>query len=166
MGIENIPRTIWWEDGKVYLIDQTRLPLQGDVLVCNSYDGVCLAISTLAVRGAPALGVAAALALALWAETEGGEFDTMDAFLARLDGVAAEVTATRPTAVNLFWGAERVRRIAHGNADLGLEGLRALIIQEAENMLAEDEERNRSIGAYGAELLGENSKLLTHCNAG
>jgi methylthioribose-1-phosphate isomerase len=166
MGIDNIPRTIWWEDGKVYLIDQTRLPLQGDVLVCNSYDGVCLAIKTLAVRGAPALGVSAALALALWAETEGAEIEIMSEFLARLDEVASEVMATRPTAVNLFWGAERVRRIAHGNADLGVDELRALIVQEAENMMAEDEARNRTLGAHGAELFGENTKLLTHCNAG
>lgn len=166
MGIENIPRTIWWEDDKVFLIDQTRLPLQGDVLVCNTYDGVCLAIKTLAVRGAPALGVAAALALALWAETEGREIETMDAFLTRIDEVAAEITATRPTAVNLFWGAERIRRIAHGKADLGVEQLRALVVQEAENMMAEDEERNRELGSHGAELLEPGSKVLTHCNAG
>lgn len=166
MGIENIPRTIWWEDGKVYLIDQTRLPLQGDVLVCNTYDGVCMAIKSLAVRGAPALGVSAALALALWSETEGPELDTIGAYLARLDAVAEEITATRPTAVNLFWGAERVRRIAHGNADLGVSALRELVVAEALNMMAEDEERNRELGRHGAELLPDNAKLLTHCNAG
>lgn len=166
MGIENIPRTIWWEDGKVLLIDQTRLPLQGDVLACNTYDGVCLAIKSLAVRGAPALGVAAALAIALWSETEGPDIDTVDAYLARLDEVAAEIMATRPTAVNLFWGAERVRRIAHGNADLGLEALRELVVGEALNMMAEDEERNRTLGAHGAELLPQGAKVLTHCNAG
>lgn len=166
MPIENIPRTIWWEDGKVYLIDQTRLPLQGDVLACNTYDGVCIAIKSLAVRGAPALGVAAALAVALWSETEGATLETIDEYLARLDEVATEVMGTRPTAVNLFWGAERIRQVAQDNADLGLERLRELVLQEAENMVAEDEERNRRMGAHGAELLSEGSKVLTHCNAG
>ncbi len=166
MTIDNIPRTIWWEDGKVYLIDQTRLPLQGDVLVCNTYDGVCLAIKTLAVRGAPALGVAAALALALWTATDGAELETVEEYLDGLDEIATEVMATRPTAVNLFWGAERIRAIARGNADLGLDELRALVIQEAENMIAEDEARNRALGAHGADLLPDNAKVLTHCNAG
>lgn len=166
MGIENIPRTIWWEDGKVFLIDQTRLPLQGDVLVCNTYDGVCMAIKSLAVRGAPALGVAAALAVALWSETEGQELATVDEYLDGLDGIVAEITDTRPTAVNLFWGAERVRQIARGNADLGVNALHALVVAEALNMTAEDEQRNRTLGAHGAELLPENAKILTHCNAG
>lgn len=172
MGVNDIPRTIWWEtdeeDGRpaVYLIDQTRLPLQGDVLACNTYDGVCMAIKSLAVRGAPALGVAAALAVALWSETEGAEFELVEDYLYRLDEVVSEITSTRPTAVNLFWGAARIRQIAMGNQDLGLSELRALVLQEALNMMAEDEERNRKLGEYGAELLGENSKILTHCNAG
>jgi len=166
MPISDIPRTLWWDDDKVYLIDQTRLPLQGDVLVCNTYDGVCLAIKTLAVRGAPALGVAAAFAMALWAQSEGEQFDNIDEFLARFDEVATEVSMARPTAVNLMWGAERMRALAHGNADLPIADLRALIVQEALNIAAEDEERNRTIGAFGAELLKEGSKVLTHCNAG
>ena len=69
MDLDKIPRTIWWEDGKVRMIDQTRLPLVGDVLECDTDEGVCWAVKTLAVRGAPALGVAAALAIALWART-------------------------------------------------------------------------------------------------
>lgn len=171
MAISDIPRTIWWDttdDGRsaVYLIDQTRLPLQGDVLACNSYDGVCLAIKTLAVRGAPALGVAAALALALWSETEGADIDDPSAYLERLDAVADEIAATRPTAVNLQWGAERMRAFAHDNDDLPLEELREAIVQEALNILAEDEQRNRLLGQHGAELIPEHAKLLTHCNAG
>jgi len=166
MSIDNIPRTIWWEDGTVRLVDQTRLPLQGDVLVCNTYEGVCVSIATLAVRGAPALGVAAALGIALWSETEGAQYEDTGSYLDRLDEVAAEIMATRPTAVNLMWGAERIRQIARGNDDLPLDELRALVLAEAENMVAEDEERNRTIGAYGAGLLAEGSKVLTHCNAG
>ncbi len=102
----------------------------------------------------------------LWSETEGAEIEHIDDYLLRMDEVVTDVMSTRPTAVNLFWGAERVRQIAQGNADLGLEKLRELVLQEALNMVAEDEERNRRIGANGAELLGEGSKVLTHCNAG
>jgi methylthioribose-1-phosphate isomerase len=171
MSIENIPRTIWWgedESGKpaVFMVDQTRLPLQGDILACSAYEGVCIAIRTLAVRGAPALGVAAALALAVWTANETDDIDTVDAYLAEMDRVAAEIGGTRPTAVNLAWGAERIRRAARDNADLPLEDLKELVIAEALNMQAEDEDRNRLIGAHGAALLPENAKILTHCNAG
>ena len=172
MAICDIPRTIWWDTDEatgqptVYLIDQTRLPLQGDVLACHLAEGVCTAISSLAVRGAPALGVAAALALALWTENETEAIDTIDAYLAGIDATAEQVTSTRPTAVNLFWGAERIRRAAHDNADLPLADLKALVVQEALNMQAEDEARNRKIGRFGADLLPQDAKILTHCNAG
>ncbi len=165
-GIGNIPRTIWWEDGKVLLVDQTRLPLVGDVLVCNTYDGVCTAIRTLAVRGAPALGVAAALGVALWVASESDGIATVDEFLGELDRVADEITATRPTAVNLFWGAERMKALTRDNADLPLPELKELVIAEALAMQAEDEERNRAIGAAGAALIEPGSRILTHCNAG
>ncbi len=172
MGIKDIPKTIWWGENEdtgrpaVFLIDQTRLPLQGDILACNTYDGVCLAIKSLAVRGAPALGVAAALAVALWSETEGSAIDDPNEYLNRLVTVVDEVASARPTAVNLRWGAERMRQLAFQNADLPLDELRALLVQEAENMIAEDEERNRALGAFGAELLPDRAKVLTHCNAG
>jgi len=166
MGIDNIPPTIWWEDGTVRMVDQSRLPLVGDLLVCNTYEGVCVAIRGMAVRGAPALGVAAALGIALWATTAGAEIDDQTHFLNELDRVAAEITATRPTAVNLFWGAERMKRFARDNADVGLDALRELIVQEALNVRAEDEERNRAIGENGAALLESGSRVLTHCNAG
>jgi methylthioribose-1-phosphate isomerase len=168
MAVEDIARTIWWDEEQrcVMLVDQSRLPLVGDLLVCNTADGVCLAIAGMAVRGAPALGVAAALAIALWAANEAGEITGTDEFLAGLDAVAAKITATRPTAVNLFWGAERMRALARANAGLPLPELRELLVAEAVAMEAEDEERNRAIGAYGAELLGDGPSILTHCNAG
>ncbi|NTW29333.1 MAG: S-methyl-5-thioribose-1-phosphate isomerase [Coriobacteriia bacterium] len=172
MGAESIPRTIWWTRDEasghvaVQLIDQTRLPLQGDILSCATVEGVCLAIGSMAVRGAPALGVAAALALALWTENESEAADTVEAYLAGLEAAACQVAATRPTAVNLAWGGQRILKVARDNADLGLEALKALVVQEALNMAAEDEERNRSIGACGAELLPLGCRVLTHCNAG
>ena len=166
MAITDIPPTIWWEDGTVRMVDQTRLPLVGDLLVCNTYEGVCQAISGMAVRGAPALGVAAALGIALWASTEGADIADRQQFLDELDRVAAEIAGTRPTAVNLAWGAERMRRFARDNADVGLDELRELIVREALNIRAEDEARNRAIGEHGAALLKPGSRVLTHCNAG
>ena len=172
MGIENIPRTIWWGDEEttgrpaVFLIDQTRLPLQGDVLACRTYEGVCVAIGSLAVRGAPALGVAAALALAVWTANETDDIETVPDYLSAIDEVAEKVASTRPTAVNLAWGSERIRRVAHDNDDLPLGELKDLVIEEALAMQSEDEERNRAIGAAGADLLPAEAKILTHCNAG
>ena len=172
MGIEAIPQTLWWAVDEttglpaVYMVDQSRLPLAGDVLVCVTHEGVCLAISGMAVRGAPALGVAAAMAIALWVANESDEIETYPEFAAGIDEVAAEVTATRPTAVNLFWGVERVRALVRDNADLPLADLRQLVIDEALAMAAEDEQRNRRIGAFGADLLPDAARVLTHCNAG
>ncbi|NTU70567.1 MAG: S-methyl-5-thioribose-1-phosphate isomerase [Coriobacteriia bacterium] len=171
-GIDNIPRTIWWGEDEttgrpvVYMVDQTRLPLQGDILACNIADGVCLAIKTLAVRGAPALGVAGALALALWTENESEEFETVGEYLEALDAVSETVSTARPTAINLMWGVQRIRLLAHENADMPLGELKELVVQEALNMQAEDEERNRTLGRFGADLLPDKAKVLTHCNAG
>jgi methylthioribose-1-phosphate isomerase len=172
MAISDIPQTLWWADDPatgrpaVYLVDQSRLPLAGDVLVCSAFSGVCEAIAGMAVRGAPALGVAAALAVALWAANETDDVDTVDAFLSRLDEVAVEIAATRPTAVNLAWGAERMRSVAHDNADLALPELRELLVAEALAVVEEDEARNRRIGELGAALLPDDAHVLTHCNAG
>lgn len=166
MAITDIPRTIWWEDGKVRLVDQSRLPLVGDVLECGTYRGVCWAIKGMAVRGAPALGVAAALAIAVWAANETDDIETHEQFFAALEDVVEEIRSTRPTAVNLYWGTERMRRLAYDQGDLPLSELREMLVQEALNMVDQDEERNRTLGKNGAELISEGTKVLTHCNAG
>jgi methylthioribose-1-phosphate isomerase len=172
VALTDIPRTIWWqvdeESGlqSVYLVDQSRLPLAGDVLVCSTHEGVCVAVSGMAVRGAPALGVAAAMAIALWAANESQDIESVGEFLAELDTVAERITSTRPTAVNLFWGAERMRAFAMENAGVGLPELRELLVGEALAMAEEDEARNRAIGEHGAALLPEEARVLTHCNAG
>jgi methylthioribose-1-phosphate isomerase len=172
MAIEGIPQTLWWAEDPdtglpaVYMVDQSRLPLAGDVLVCSAHEGVCLAISGMAVRGAPALGVAAAMAIALWAVNETEDITGIDEFLTELDRVAEEVASTRPTAVNLSWGAERMRVFARENAGVGLPELRDMLVTEALSMAEEDEARNRRIGEYGAALLPEDARVLTHCNAG
>ena len=99
-------------------------------------------------------------------ENETDEIETVDEFLIGLDEVVEAVVSARPTAVNLSWGAERMRKFAHQNADLSLDELKDLVVQEAPNMNAEDEERNRTIGELGAALLKPESRILTHCNAG
>lgn len=165
-GIERIPRTIWWEDGKVYLIDQSRLPLVGDVLVCEGHEGVCWAIKGMAVRGAPALGVAAALALAVWAENESQDIEEDGEFTSRFEDVCEKIVETRPTAVNLAWGVQRIRFLLSRNEGRPLEDLRKIIVDEAKAMVEEDEERNRVLADFGAELIEPGARILTHCNAG
>jgi methylthioribose-1-phosphate isomerase len=137
-----IPPTIEWADGAVRLIDQRRLPGELAFLECHSVDELCEAITSLAIRGAPALGAAGAMGIAL--ASEHGE---------SLEDAARRLKATRPTAVNLAWGVDRALT-AGDPAD------------EAVKIAAEDVERNRRLGAHGAELLREDARVLTHCNTG
>ena len=137
-----IPLTIEWTGEAVRLIDQRRLPGELAFLECGTVDQLCEAIVTLAVRGAPALGAAGAMGVALAAAT--GE---------PLDATAERLKATRPTAINLAWGVDR----ALAAADPAAEAMR---------IAAEDVERNRRLGSHGAELLAEGARVLTHCNAG
>ena len=137
-----IPPTIEWRDGCVRMIDQRLLPGRLEFLEATTVDELCDAIRTLAVRGAPALGVAGAMGMALAAVT--GE-DPVEA--------AARIVATRPTAVNLAWGVAR-----------GLEADDP--VAEAVRLAADDVARNRRLGAHGAGLVPEGGRVLTHCNAG
>ena len=118
----------------------------------------------MVVRGAPAIGVAAAYGVALEARRR-ENLSKEDFNRALSDGIDV-LSASRPTAVNLFWGAERIRRVAMDHMDMPLDELKALVVQEARNMEAEDEKRNRLIGEHGAALLPDEAKILTHCNAG
>jgi methylthioribose-1-phosphate isomerase len=139
---EPIPPTIEWADGAVRLIDQRRLPETLAVVTCTTVQELCDAILSLAVRGAPALGAAGALGVALAARA--GE---------PLEEAAARLRATRPTAVGLSWGVARALA-----ADDPLA--------EARQVVAEDLERNRRLGAAGARLIPEEAWVLTHCNTG
>jgi len=137
-----IPPTIEWRDGVVRLIDQRRLPGELVFIECRTVDQLCDAIASLAVRGAPALGAAGAMGVAL--AVRNGE---------PLDAAAARLRATRPTAINLAWGVDRAR----GADDPEAEAVRIAV---------DDVERNRRMGAHGATLLREGVRPLTHCNAG
>ncbi|MCL2136462.1 MAG: S-methyl-5-thioribose-1-phosphate isomerase [Coriobacteriia bacterium] len=171
--LSRIPRSIWWDidatNGRpgVFLLDQTRLPLVGDVLCCQKLEGVELAIKTLAVRGAPALGIAAAMAIAVWSENE-STATTVDEWLYGVDTQAARISLARPTAVNLAWGAKRLKDYSHDQALKGksLAELKEDIVSFASQMAVQDEAVNRAIGENGAPLLKKGSRVLTHCNAG
>lgn len=171
MAVSDLPRTIWWEDNKVYLLDETRLPLTGDVLVCATYEGLIMAIQSLAVRGAPALGAAGALGVALWSATEGVEFEaTDDRYLERCAHICEELAQARPTAVNLSWGVEQMRAIierqAAGAQNSDPRQISEAVIAAAEELCAADEANNRRLAANGAALFTAPTNFLTHCNAG
>lgn len=166
MSVANLPRTIWWENDAVCMVDQTRLPLQGDLLVCNTYEGLIIAIQALAVRGAPALGVAGALGMALWSQTEGRLLGTTEEFMARGQVVADELANARPTAVNLSWGVRRVVDLMTAHSDKSPQELHELMLGLALEMCDEDEQINRALGAHGADLFDKPTRFLTHCNAG
>jgi methylthioribose-1-phosphate isomerase len=146
-----MPRTIEWRSGAVRLIDQRALPGKLKFLTCRDVDALCDAISTLAVRGAPALGAAGAFGVALAAQTLKTKREVRAA--------AKKIARTRPTAVNLAWGVE------HALAAYERGGA-AAALAEAERLADDDVARNRAIGAAGAPLLGDDARVMTHCNAG
>jgi methylthioribose-1-phosphate isomerase len=155
--------TVAWEDGVVAMIDQRRLPLEEVFLRCQDHHEVAEAIRSMVIRGAPAIGVAAAFALALAARGARGEGD---ALRREWDDACAELATTRPTAVNLFWAIARMREAFDAHAAAGGEALRALLLDEALRIEAEDLDSCRRLGDLGAELLPAEAQVLTHCNAG
>lgn len=148
------------------LLDQRRLPGETVILQCRDYRQVADAIREMAVRGAPAIGVAAAFGLYLGAMEIAARGLAGEALQQALEGVADELRRTRPTAVNLFWALERMLRVARENEGLPLPELVERLKQEAQAILDEDVELNRAIGLYGQELIRDGDSVLTHCNAG
>jgi methylthioribose-1-phosphate isomerase len=152
-----------YEDGAVILLDQRRLPTEEVYLRCADVDAVAAAIRQLAVRGAPAIGVAAAFAIALGIKDERRDGD---AVRQQLESICERLRATRPTAVNLFWAIERMRRRFDATAAQGGDLLRSALLVEALAILKEDLDACRRMGDLGAELLPQDARILTHCNAG
>jgi len=153
-----------WDGSRLVLLDQTRLPVEEVDKPCASWQEVADAIRGLVVRGAPAIGVAAAFGVAL-AARQSRAADGLG-LIADLEEAIKGLGATRPTAVNLFWAMERMRRlaIAHRLAPIG--ELRARLVAEAQAILDEDVAANRAMGAHGATLVPDGARVLTHCNAG
>lgn len=156
--------TMEWKDGSLLLLDQTRLPLEVKYVNCRSAQDVADAIKTMKVRGAPAIGAAAAYGLALAALTNTG-LDKQE-FINDIREKAKILAATRPTAVNLFWALDRMTDLLDRPGNDRVDRLRDLLINEAHRILIEDIEMNRNIGRFGSELIPDQASVLTHCNAG
>jgi len=156
-------RTIKWQDGTVITIDQTRLPLETVTLKIKTVDEMAEAIKNLRVRGAPLLGAAAAYGLALAACNSNATCESD--LLADLEDAAQTLKSTRPTAVNLFWAADRVLGKARDFRGR-VEETKAIVVQEAQRIADEDAEANLAMGENGAALINDGDVILTHCNAG
>jgi methylthioribose-1-phosphate isomerase len=152
--------TIEWTAAGVVMIDQTRLPREVVYVTCKTYEEVASAIQTMIIRGAPAIGVAAAMGVALGAKQIAGDAD------AHMERVFTTLAATRPTAVNLFWGIERMRRVYAGLRGKPLGEIQAGLAEEAQAVMREDIDICRRLGAHGAPLVPDGKTVLTHCNAG
>ncbi len=157
-------RTIEWRDDAVIMIDQTRLPSEEVYNEYTDFQGVAEAIRGMIIRGAPAIGVAAAMGVALGARDIIA--DTHESFFQQLSNVCDVMARTRPTAVNLFWAIERMKKVAEANRDRDLNAIRELLKLEAIHIEQEDIEICRNLGKNGAKLIKEESTILTHCNAG
>jgi methylthioribose-1-phosphate isomerase len=150
--------TIQWTSAGVVMIDQTRLPREETYVTCTTYREVADAIRTMVIRGAPAIGVAAAMGIALGMCNAGSD--------AEFEEICATLAATRPTAVNLFWAIDRMRRRYQELRGTPLPELRQKLIEEAQRIRLDDIAINECIGRNGADLVPDNKTVLTHCNAG
>lgn len=156
--------TLRWRDDRLEMIDQRILPARFSYLAYASAAETAEGIRSMVVRGAPAIGCAAAYGVALEAQrlrnSPAGEF------AAALDRAFDVLAASRPTAVNLFWALKRMRAVREDMKDANVEAIADRLLTEAHEILAEDIRINRAMGAYGAALLPDGARVLTHCNAG
>ena len=159
-------KTLEFRDGALWLLDQTRLPLETVPVVCRDDHGVADAIAQMKVRGAPAIGLAAAYGVVLAARSLASSWIAGDELIARLDEAMERLRRTRPTAVNLSWALARMHETIRANADAGPTELADRLLAEANRMLHEDEEANRNMGRLGAALVPDRANVLTHCNTG
>jgi methylthioribose-1-phosphate isomerase len=156
--------TMRFDDNALHLIDQRVLPLAFETVVCRNANETAEAIRSMVVRGAPAIGCAAAYGIALEAQLAAGQMRPI--FDATLEQAFAVLAASRPTAVNLFWALERMRSLCTKLGNLPSDEIAALLLSEAHAIHDEDIAANRAMGAHGAALLPHEARVLTHCNAG
>ena len=157
-------KTIEWRDGKVIMLDQSRLPSEVRFIECTDFGMVAEGIKKLKIRGAPAIGIAAAMGIALGAKAL--KANTYEHFMEMLEPVFNTMLSTRPTAVNIQWAVKRMKDMLAREKASPVPALKELLVEEAKKILREDLEVNRSIGRYGAELIKDGDTILTHCNAG
>jgi methylthioribose-1-phosphate isomerase len=157
-------KTLEWTSDGVRFIDQTKLPTEEVYVTCKTYQEVAAAISNMIVRGAPAIGVAAAMGIALGVQQS--RATDVQALHADFDQMAKTIGATRPTAVNLFWAIRRMREKFESVASQPLPQIKATLVHEAQQMHVEDIAANEAMGRHGATLMPASGGVLTHCNAG
>ena len=157
-------KTIEWKNNRVIMIDQRKLPGQETYVICSDYHQVIKAIKEMVIRGAPAIGVAAAMGVALGAEAI--NTDSLKNFLSRFNKICEEISRARPTAINLFWAVERMRNLVENSVNKKIEVLKKALIQEARHMLVEDVAINKRLGSVGQKVIKNRATVLTHCNAG
>ena len=155
-------RSIEWQNGVVRMIDQRLLPTTFEMLECKAYGDVAEAIRDMAIRGAPAIGAAAAFGMALAAQQS--EASRRDDLLSDLDAAAETLIAARPTAVNLSWAVSRMMACAEGETDP--TAIRDVLLESAQALADEDVVINKQLGAYGAALIEDGDTILHHCNTG
>lgn len=156
--------TVEWKNGAVRLLDQSGLPEHVEFLDCRDYETVAAAIRDLRVRGAPAIGVTAAMGVALGAQTI--VTDEYAVFSIAVERICDHLGATRPTAVNLFWALDRMKRFVEKLRDRPVADIRLALVEESQRMLEEDIAMNKTMGRHGAKLIHDGHTILTHCNAG
>jgi methylthioribose-1-phosphate isomerase len=156
--------TIEWIESHVRMVDQRKLPSRIEWVTCKTHRDVIRAIEKMVIRGAPAIGVAAAMGLALGA----GTVRTMDygRFLDRFREMGREMVRARPTAVNLRWAVERMVRLVEQMKGQPVEAIKVALREESQEILDDDIRINRRIGQYGQTLVPKGATILTHCNAG
>src|SRR5947209_6355594 len=157
-------KTLEWTDEGVRFIDQTKLPTEEIYVLCRSYKEVATAIRDMIVRGAPAIGVAAAMGVALG--TKQSQAQNVQELRNEFNQICQVIGETRPTAVNLFWAIRRMKEKFEAVAGQGLEQAKAALVKEAQQMYVEDIAANEAMGRHGATLMPISGGVLTHCNAG
>ena len=157
-------KTIFWKNNTVFLIDQNALPQIERQVVCQDYMQVIYAIKDLTVRGAPAIGVAAAMGVALGALSLPSI--SAEAFRKKINVICDQIASARPTARNLFWALERMKKCLDDAIRSGKQNLATQLVSEAKRICSEDITINRQMGKHGSALLADGDNILTHCNAG
>ncbi len=157
-------KTIEYIDGVVRMIDQTRLPAEKEFVDCRTIEEVGHAIKTMVIRGAPAIGVAAAMGVSLGADSI--EASTFESFYQALEEKCDRLGQSRPTAVNLAWAIKRMKDVAQSNKSLSVAKLKSRLKEEALTILTEDIATNEAMGQHGQTLVKDGNVILTHCNAG
>ena len=157
-------KTLEWTNEGVRFLDQTKLPTEESYVTCSTYEEVADVIRKMVVRGAPAIGVAAAMGVALG--TRDAEGDHVSELRRNFDQICETMGETRPTAVNLFWAIRRMQSKFEASSDLPVEQIKHILITEAQRMYLEDIAANEAMGRHGATLLPASGGVLTHCNAG